>query len=146
MLSSQVVENVLRGEQASGLVSEGDVMIHVEEIAPLSILQNHGLTLLQVQSLCRARGLRATLFSVDDGHTEETLKRECIRSSGRGTNACIIANFYMGSKESNGIGSVFEMGHFSPIAAYDRETNSCLVMDVWIHSPSAYWVPLPTLW
>lgn len=47
-LNLQIVENVVSGGQSAGMVSEGDVMIHVEDIAPLTILQNHGLTLMQV--------------------------------------------------------------------------------------------------
>jgi hypothetical protein len=52
----------------------------------------------------------------------------------------IIVN-YLGREIGKNVG-----GHFSPVAAYHRETDSCLVMDVAGHKHPWFWVTLKDLY
>lgn len=53
----------------------------------------------------------------------------------------IIANFLYNSNIVTK-----SIGHISPLAAYDEESDSVLVMDVALHKNQWYWVPLPILY
>ena len=97
-----------------------------------------------------AKKLRLYLLNVDVHHACPTKQKNRVNPVSRfrqdlmaylnDPNTFIIAN-YLGRKLG-----LNEGGHFSPIAAYHEETDSCLVMDVAGHKQPWFWVPIRELY
>lgn len=97
-----------------------------------------------------AKKLRVYLLNVDVHHACPVKQKNRINPVARfrqdlmaylnDPNTFIIAN-YLGKKIGLETG-----GHFSPIAAYHEETDSCLVLDVAGHKQPWFWVPLRELY
>lgn len=97
-----------------------------------------GLTLAQIEALLRHYGLEADRTSADkaDINIFRETARDVLNDDGR----LLVCNF-VGRELGLTTG-----GHISPLAAYDAETDSVLVLDVAGHKNGWYWVGVGDLY
>ena len=96
-----------------------------------------GMSLGELAGLLRAHGVQAKAHHADTFTLEafrDTLQRNLSTSGDY-----LLVNY---QREVLGQGKV---GHISPLAAYDRDSDSVLVMDTSAHHYPLTWVPLPLL-
>jgi hypothetical protein len=123
----------------------------------LDTIADEGLTLAQVQWLLNAQdGVRATCFHAGvpaPGAASEAVPpcaaveaaaqfREAAKAALGARDRFVLINFSRGTMSDDGQGG----GHFSPLAAYDEETDSFLVMDVARYKYPPFWVDADLLW
>lgn len=95
-----------------------------------------GLTLAQLKEVLDAYGLHITLFYANDLKIGKEEFRKILIQSLNQTDNFLLANFY---GKNLGLAS---SGHISPIAAFDQETDSILILDVAGHKNPWYWVDI----
>lgn len=123
----------------------------------LDRVADEGLTLAQVQWLLNAQDdVQATCFHAGapapDAPPESVPPcavaadaaqfREAAKAALGAQGRFVLINFSRGTMSDDGQGG----GHFSPLAAYDDETDSFLVMDVARYKYPPFWVDAALLW
>ena len=123
----------------------------------LDRIADEGLTLAQVQWLLNAQdGVRASCFHAgvpEPGVASEAVPpcaavedaaqfREAAKTALGARDRFVLINFSRGTMSDDGQGG----GHFSPLGAYDEETDSFLVMDVARYKYPPFWVDADLLW
>ena len=98
-------------------------------------VRDDGYQLRQFDELLRAHGLVTRLLVVDDKKSEEEVRADFVENLKRAGDY-VVVNYRRKDVGQRG------GGHISPLAAYDAETDSVLVMDV--NPASAGWVWMPT--
>lgn len=94
---------------------------------------DYGLQLRQLHRMLEAHRLQSTIRVVSNDLEEQTIKDEMVQNLGQSTNYVII-NYRRKSLEQAG------GGHISPVGAYDRDSDSFLVMDVNPNTAGWVWV------
>lgn len=105
-------------------------------ITPKKVSQT-GVTISQLTQLIRANGLKATPFYANQLNLQEfrnKLKQAITNKK------FIIVNFLRPELKEEGV------GHHSPIAAYDEQTDRFLLLDVARFKYPSYWVKAEDLW
>ena len=97
-----------------------------------------GLQLRQLQALLVANGLNVQLRIVDDTLPTAQIKKELVDNLGR-ANDYVLVNY-----DRQTLGQVGG-GHISPLAAYDKASDSFLIMDVNPNKAGFVWVPADLL-
>lgn len=125
-------------------VIKGNEAIKPEAVVKYQVGKDPGFELGQLPSVLSKQGVRAKAVYADktvgDGVTE---LRSAIRKSldtGNPKRQRVILNFHgmtLGSRTG---------GHFSPPAAYDKATDSVLVMDTAAHKNEPFWIPVNDLY
>ena len=85
--------------------------------------RDFGLQLRQLGRVLRAHGLSVTVRVVDDGAASETLRDELARNLAARDDYVLVNYARKALGQTGG-------GHISPLGAYDRASDSFLVMDV----------------
>jgi hypothetical protein len=106
----------------------------VEAILPDSKVRRQGCTLDELAAMVGSWGPQVEVHHVNGDSSDDF--REAVKRSGETGSSYVIVNFL---REPLGQASG---GHFSPIAAYDEESDSCLVMDVARYNYPPFWVPV----
>lgn len=97
-----------------------------------------GMSLVDLAGLLQAHGLHTSVKHAD--HSNIAAFRATVAENLANHNDYLIVNY---QREALGQGKV---GHISPISAYDRETDSVLVMDTAAHKYPPTWVPITALY
>lgn len=98
-------------------------------------IQDFGMQVRQLDALFRAQGLHTRLVIVDDKKSAQEIRADLVENlEHRGD--YVVVNYKRAAAGQKG------GGHISPLAAYDRESDSFLILDV---NPAATgWVWMPT--
>ncbi len=97
-----------------------------------------GLEVREFHGILSAHGLDATLRIVDDKLTDAAIRRELVANLST-PDDYVVVNFFrpvLGQKGG---------GHLSPLGAYDKASDSFLVLDVNPNGHTWVWVPTPLL-
>jgi glutathione gamma-glutamylcysteinyltransferase len=127
----------------------------------LEKVKQTGITLPVFNCLAICQGLSTELHYVDDNDTDTTersapssledfrkvVQEACIETENEGQSSdeelpvdrVLVVSYHRQALGQTGT------GHFSPIAAYDQESDSVLIMDTARFKYSAHWVKLPLL-
>ena len=97
-----------------------------------------GMTLAELAGLLRAHGAEVTLYHADEVPIDTF--RAMARSNLETPGDFVIVNY---QRATLGQG---EMGHISPLAAYNQQTDRFLVLDVASHKFPRTWVKTEDLW
>lgn len=97
-----------------------------------------GMTLSNLGDLMRAHGATVSIHHADSFNVEEF--REVVASNLTQSGDYLIVNYQREVLGQN------RVGHISPLAAYDRESDLVLVMDTASHYYPYSWVPLEMLY
>jgi hypothetical protein len=123
----------------------------------LDRIADEGLTLAQVQWLLNAQDeVRATCFHAGAREADAPPEavppcavaadaaqfREMAKAALGARDRFVLIDFSRATMSDDGQGG----GHFSPLAAYDEETDSFLVMDVARYKYPPFWVDAALLW
>jgi len=107
--------------------------------APVAIndkpVRDFGYQARQLDTLLKAHGIPTRLVIVDDAVTDEQIRAELVQNL-RHSGDYAIVNYRRRDVGQQG------GGHISPVGAYDRESDSFLVLDV--NPAAAGWVWMPT--
>jgi hypothetical protein len=107
--------------------------------APVAIndkpVRDFGYQARQLDTLLKAHGIPTRLVIVDDAATDEQIRAELVQNL-RHSGDYAIVNYRRRDVGQQG------GGHISPVGAYDRESDSFLVLDV--NPAAAGWVWMPT--
>jgi hypothetical protein len=97
-----------------------------------------GMSLAQLGDLLRAHGLEVTLFHASDTPVDDFRKiaSENLRTSG---------DFVLVNYQRSALGQG-EIGHISPLAAYNAATDRFLILDVAAYKYPPVWVSTAALW
>jgi len=98
-------------------------------------IRDFGYQARQFEALFKGHGMKTRLVIVDDKRTEDEIRRDLLDNLGRLGDYVVVGYHRKAVGQPGG-------GHISPLAAYDRESDSFLVMDV--NPSSAGWVWMPT--
>ena len=102
------------------------------------IASKYGLTLEQTKILLESHGVKVEMYFASEHNFESFLK--CIKNSFSGVESYILVNFKTGD-----VGYSWDVGHFSPICAYNSKNDSILLLDVW-PSEKRWWIPSSNLY
>lgn len=97
-----------------------------------------GMSLAQLGDLLRAHGLEVTLFYASD--TPVDVFRSIAQENLRTTGDFLLVNY---QRAALGQG---EIGHISPLAAYNAATDRFLILDVTAYKYPPVWVSTAALW
>ena len=97
-----------------------------------------GMSLADLAGLLNAHGLKTSVHYADQFSVVEF--RAAVEKNLATDDDYLLVNY---QREALGQGRV---GHISPLAAYDRETDSVLVMDTAAHKYPPTWVPVVLLY
>ena len=97
-----------------------------------------GYQLRQIDELFRAHGMTTRLVVVDDGKTDAEIRADLMENLKRAGDY-VVVNYRREDVGQRG------GPHHSPLAAYDQESDSVLVMDVNPANAAWVWMPVPTL-
>jgi hypothetical protein len=101
-------------------------------------VQDFGMQLRQLDALFKANGVHTRLVVVDHNRPESAIRTDLVENlKHRGD--YVIVNYTRKAVGQNG------GGHISPLAAYDRESDSFLVLDVNPAASGWVWMPTATL-
>jgi len=98
-------------------------------------VRDFGYQLRQLDGLFKANALRTRLVIVDDKKSEQEIRTDLVENLKRRSDY-VVVNYWREAVGQQG------GGHISPLAAYDPESDSFLVLDV--NPASAGWVWMPT--
>jgi hypothetical protein len=101
-------------------------------------VRDDGYQLRQLDELLRANGLVTRLVVVDDRKPDEEVRADFVENLKRGGDYVVVNYRRRDVGQQGG-------GHISPLAAYDAETDSVLVLDVNPASAGWVWMPVATL-
>lgn len=97
-----------------------------------------GLELRELHDILIAHGLHSELRVANADLTDRTIRRELVENLGRSGDFVIINYFRPALGQRGG-------GHISPLGAYDKKSDSFLVMDVNPNGQHWVWVPASDL-
>jgi hypothetical protein len=98
-------------------------------------VQDFGMQVRQLDALFRAQGLHTRLVIVDDKKSEQEIRSDLVENLERRGDYVVVNYKREAAGQQGG-------GHISPLAAYDRGSDSFLILDV---NPAASgWVWMPT--
>jgi hypothetical protein len=98
-----------------------------------------GMSIAEFAGLLDAHGLKTTVFHVDNA-TSLVKFRAAVEKNLANEGDYLVVNYQralLGQRKS---------GHISPLSAYDRETDSVLIMDTAAHKYPFTWVPIELLY
>jgi hypothetical protein len=98
-------------------------------------VRDFGFQVRQLDELFKAHALRTRLVIVDDKMSAQAIRADLVENLKR-RDDYVVVNYWRGAVGQQG------GGHISPLAAYDPESDSFLVLDV--NPASAGWVWMPT--
>jgi hypothetical protein len=98
-------------------------------------VRDFGYQVRQIDALFKAHALRTRLVIVDDKKSEQEIRTDLVENLKR-RGDYVVVNYWREAVGQQG------GGHISPLAAYDPESDSFLVLDV--NPASAGWVWMPT--
>lgn len=98
-------------------------------------VRDFGYQVRQLDELFRANALRTRLVIVDDRKSEQEIRTDLAENLKRRGDYVVVNYWREAAGQQGG-------GHISPLAAYDPESDSFLVLDV--NPASAGWVWMPT--
>ena len=98
-------------------------------------IRDFGYQLRQLDELFKANALRTRLVIVDDRKSEQEIRTDLVENLKRRGDYVVVNYWREAAGQQGG-------GHISPLAAYDAESDSFLVLDV--NPASAGWVWMPT--
>jgi hypothetical protein len=101
-------------------------------------VSDFGYQTRQFDQLLRAHGLRTRLVIVDDQLPEAQIRADLAANLARRGDYVVVTYRRQAVGQSGG-------GHISPLGAYDRESDSFLVLDVNPSSAGWVWMPAATL-
>jgi len=109
---------------------------------PVSIngkmVSDFGYQLRQLDEMLRANGLATRLVIVDDGKSEQDIRKDLVANLSHRGDYVIVAY----SRKAVGQQGY---GHISPLGAYDAQSDSFLVLDVNAARYGWVWMPTATL-
>lgn len=94
---------------------------------------DYGLQLHQLAALLTANGIDVTTRVVDDAMPEDTIRNELVANMHQAGDY-VLVNY---SRKTLGQGDV---GHISPLGAYDKKSDSFLVLDVNPNTSKWVWI------
>lgn len=97
-----------------------------------------GLELRELSGILAAHGLSTELRVADDALTDETIRRELTANLATPDDFVLVNYFRPALGQSGG-------GHISPLGAYDKASDSFLILDVNPNGHPWVWVPAPAL-
>jgi hypothetical protein len=97
-----------------------------------------GLELREFHGILRAHGLDAELRVADDKLTDDVIRKELVANLST-PDDFVVVNFFRPVLGQQG------GGHFSPLGAYDKKSDSFLLLDVNPNGHTWVWVPAPLL-
>jgi hypothetical protein len=97
-----------------------------------------GLQLRQLHEVLKADGLETRLRVVDDGLSDEAIRKELAENLATADDYVIVNYFRAALGQEGG-------GHISPLGAYDEESDSFLILDVNPNGHSWVWAPAAAL-
>ncbi|EPZ35810.1 Phytochelatin synthase domain-containing protein [Rozella allomycis CSF55] len=106
--------------------------------SPLSYIKQNGITFQEFKCLAHCNGLQVSSFHPSESSLEQF--RAAIAATCQSSEQHLVVSF--GRKSLGQTGD----GHFSPIAAYSREHDSVLVLEVARFKYPCYWVDVEMLW
>ena len=98
-------------------------------------IRDFGVQLRQLDELFKANALRTRLVIVDDRKSEKEIRADLVENLKRRGDYVVVNYRREAAGQQGG-------GHISPLAAYDPESDSFLILDV--NPASAGWVWMPT--
>jgi len=123
-------DNVIaKGRKTRAQVFGEPVMINGKEV------HDFGYQTRQLDEMLRANGLTTRLVIVDDGKSEDDIRRDLVATL-RHKGDYAIVTYQRKAVGQRGF------GHISPLGAYDAQSDSFLVLDV--NPSTAGWVWMPT--
>jgi hypothetical protein len=122
-------DNVIKGPKTRAQVMGEPMTVNGKQV------RDFGFQLRQFEALLKAHGLRTRLVIVDDQITEQQVRTELVENLRR-RGDYLVVNYWREAVGQQG------GGHISPLAAYDPDSDSFLVLDV--NPASAGWVWMPT--
>jgi len=109
---------------------------------PMSIggkqVKDFGYQLRQFEALFKGHGMKTRLVIVDNKQDVDGIRADLIRNLSH-LGDFVVINYLRSAVGQKG------GGHLSPLAAYDRQSDSFLVMDVNPNSAGWVWMPTSTL-
>jgi uncharacterized protein YqkB len=105
-------------------------------IKPENVKQN-GMTLSEMAQAISTYGVKATAYPANE-LTQDEFKKMATKALSHGE--FVTVNFLRTALQEVG------GGHHSPLAAYDKKTDSFLLLDVARYKYPAYWVKTEDLW
>jgi Phytochelatin synthase len=99
-------------------------------------IRDFGYQVRQLDELFKANALRTRLVIVDDRKSEQEIRTDLAENLKRRGDYVVVNYWREAAGQQGG-------GHISPLAAYDPESDSFLVLDV--NPASAGWVWMPTV-
>eukprot|EP01134_Creolimax_fragrantissima_P003391 CFRG3391T1 len=135
-----IANNVL-APNPKELTSQDKVLEIAANVIDMQKFQTNGVTLQQLYDIaCRLfLGRKSYVVKIERPQTKEALTEMLDVCLNKPTST-LICNYDMGKA---GQGNYW-YGHFSPIGAFDKQTQSVLVMDVWMFT-DPFWVPVADL-
>jgi hypothetical protein len=97
-------------------------------------IRDFGYQVRQIDELFKAHALRTRLVIVDDRKSEQEIRTDLVENLKRRGDYVVVNYWRQAVGQQGG-------GHISPLAAYDPESDSFLVLDV--NPASAGWVWMP---
>ena len=101
-------------------------------------IMDFGYQLRQLDALFKAHALRTRLVIVDDIMSEQAIRADLVENLKR-RGDYVVVNYWREAVGQPG------GGHISPLAAYDPDSDSFLVLDVNPASAGWVWMPVTTL-
>jgi hypothetical protein len=102
------------------------------------IISDYGLQLSQLSALLKSYGLNVTTRVANDALKDETIRKELTENL-KTAGDYVLVNYSRKPLGQEG------QGHISPLAAYDQESDSFLVMDVDPNIADWTWIPAADL-
>lgn len=98
-------------------------------------VQDFGMQVRQLDALFRANGLHTRFVIVDDKKSEQEIRADLVENLKRRGDYVVVNYRRRDAGQQGG-------GHISPLAAYDQESDSFLILDV--NPDASGWVWMPT--
>ncbi|MFN0064613.1 MAG: phytochelatin synthase family protein [Chlamydiales bacterium] len=109
----------------------------VERLVPEENVKKRGMTLDQLELALKCYDVTVTKYRAD--FADSNLFRAHLRETLSKQDEFLVINFYRPSIGQEGF------GHFSPVAAFDQESDSVLVIDVFRYKYPPFWVKVDDL-
>jgi hypothetical protein len=123
---------IIKGPKTRAQVMGEPVTVNGKQI------KDFGYQTRQFNALFKAHALRTRLVIVDDKKSEQEIRADLVENLKRGGDYVVVTYKRQAVGQKGG-------GHISPLAAYDPESDSFLVMDVNPASAGWVWMPASTL-
>jgi len=135
--SSVIALNALKISSPNHQFWTQDEFLAQQPILPLEIVDQRGMNLRELKMALGTFNVNAIVYYWDQN--QENKLREMIKNGLNDPQQVILANYYRPALGLPG------QGHYSPIVAYDQETDTVLMMDVAEDRPPPVWVSLDAL-